>query len=206
MRPLLLVLLSSAALAAPPPPFIQARALSFLSLRASVERGEPVAAWGGVQLTGGVAADAGAAALAALKHAARHVRSRTSLWVSPVEFLLRGAGVAAANISYSEDGVSLSRVTVAGAHPEGVAWEEVPVLGRIFWVTLAARVAGAGGEWAEHELVLCQGVPDGDLNVLSHTASGGAPPPPAEAAMAADGSTTVAPPQPLRVLSYNVCA
>ena len=196
-----LFFISSTLSFAAPPPFFLPRTHTLAGLRAAVELGAPTAAWGGALLTGGSPSDPSPAALAALRHAARHLRARAPHLPAPIELALRGAGVASANISFSEDGLTPSTVSVTSPHLEGMGWEEVPVLGKVYWVSLGAR--GGGGGWVQHELVVGQGVPDGDLNVLSHTFGAGE----AEASVGVDGAAgESSPPRSLRALSYNVCA
>jgi hypothetical protein len=128
-----------------------------------------------------------------------------------------GEGIASATVKYSEtgEGPTTIGVHIAG-QPEGLGWDEIPVLGSLFSVHLRANVSGspaceARGALQEHNLTLSVGIPDGDVNVMSHTwrhvplavASldvHGAQRPGAPASFAATSAASA----PLRVLSFNV--
>ena len=197
------------------PALLGARILSLDEVVSSLRGGVDVAAWGGVVLTNGVGVDISPQALSVLRHAARHVRRRSEC--PNITFSLMGEGIASATVKYSEtgEGPTTIGVHIAG-QPEGLGWDEIPVLGSLFSVHLRANVSGspaceARGALQEHNLTLSVGIPDGDVNVMSHTwrhvplavASldvHGAQRPGAPASFAATSAASA----PLRVLSFNV--
>jgi hypothetical protein len=225
MRLLLFCAYVSQALAAGAP-FFPARVMSREELLASVTRGESIAAWGSTLLTDATARDASPGALLALRVAARRARRQFCGADADcaVEFDANATVVASARIDFSEDGVSASVVSVARSEAEAggpLSWEEHPVLGRVYLVRLSLRAGGGGGgaPWSAHALELTSGVPDGDVNVLSHTWSAA----PAAAAagriedevdaevrvgadggVGAGGGAAAAAAPALRTLSYNV--
>jgi hypothetical protein len=207
-----LLLLLALVLPRAAPRLLGARMLSLTDAMAALREGAEVAAWGGVLLTGGTAEDASPQALAVLRHAARHVRARSSC-ASLSSFALAPSApaVSSASVVFSETGEGPTTIAVAIAgQPEGLGWDEIPLLGRIYAVSLQVNASGcpsgSGGALQEHNLTLSLSIPDSDVNVMAHT--WGALPL-AEAAVGADGSSdaprvaAAAPRGPLRVLSYN---
>ena len=198
------------------PRMLGARMLSLGEAVSSMRAGVDVAAWGGVILTGGVAEDATPQALAVLRHAARRVKARCGCPLASLHLL---GGVASASVQYSEtgEGPTTIAVSIAG-QPEGLGWDEIPELGRVYAVTLHANVSGSACAPAlqEHNLTLSLSIPDSDVNVIAHT-WGDAPRAVAAVGMEveADGRASAgggaaaplppgSPPPVLRALSYNV--
>jgi hypothetical protein len=217
-RALLLAL--ALALARVAPRLLGARMLSLAEAMAALRGGADVAAWGGVLLTGGIAEDASPQALAVLRLAARHVRARSSCsTLSALALAPASGGVVSAAVVYSETGEGPTTIAVAIAgQPEGLGWDEIPSLGRLYAVSLRVNASGcgsAGGEGLqEHNLTLSLSIPDADVNVMAHTwaavaaEEGGAV---AAVGVGADGSvrgssasaSAAGGAAPLRVLSYN---
>lgn len=200
---------------------IGARTLSLDGIAQHLINGNPgVSGWGGVFLGDSVLNDTSPPSLAILRHAGRHIKSRSSC---PLVRLSVLGGVTSATAKYSETGEGSSSIQVTMPTQEGLAWDEIPVLGRYYNVKVLARVGGQCAPSSpgkaleqEHELTFTVGTPDGDVNVIAHTytsrtrellegeevITGGegaaaAPAPAAEAAVVvgADGEV-VAPPLP----------
>jgi len=91
-----------------------------------------------------------------------------------------GGGVFSAGIKYSETGEGVSSIPVVmPVHEQGLSWDEIPVLGKYYSVKIVTRLGGRCAPSAadrvleqEHELTLSVGIPDSDVNVLSHTFTG----------------------------------
>ena len=168
--------------------FFPARIISRNELSSAISRSEVVSAWGSTLLTNPIPIDTSPLALVALRVAARRVRA--TLGGGIIEFDDAATHVASARISYSEDGSSVSPVSVARSEAESggpLSWEEHPVLGRMFWVklrvrqgapaTASATTSSSTGTvhlteenvWFTHTIELTSGVPDGDVNILAHT-------------------------------------
>ena len=156
------------------PVSIGARTLSLDGIVQHLNLGDPgVSGWGGVFLTDSVLNDTGGHALAILRHAGRHIKSRVSC---PLVRLSLVGGVTSATAKYSETGEGASSIPVTMPTQEGLAWDEIPVLGRYYSVRVLARVGGQCAPSSpgkaleqEHELTFTVGTPDGDVNVIAHT-------------------------------------